>query len=85
MIIPADADNSASPEIGSSNWWGAAADKLLNFGLNTLSTQLNTATPAKTALSNPSVSITTNSFQKALPWIAGGLAAVGIVVILAKR
>lgn len=71
--------------IGSAEWWGTTVDKLETFGLSALSTALNVGKPVKAGETTPGTSIATSSVQGMLPYIAGGLVLVGIVVMLSKR
>ncbi len=70
------------PAIGSSEWLTQQADKLINFGLDAL---LHKG-PQKPITSNVQSETTTmGDFSNKLPWILGGIAVVGIGLILWKR
>jgi len=72
-------------KVGSSEWWLEGADKLLGIGLDVLKTKLtvpstSTATNTKTA-----ESVSVSNLQGMLPYALGGIAIVGIGLILWKR
>jgi len=71
--------------IGSAEWWGSTVDKLETFGLSALSTALNVGKPKAGGETTPGKSIATSSVQNILPYVAGGLVLIGIVVLLTKR
>jgi hypothetical protein len=71
-------------KIGSAEWMTSAADKLLDFGMDLLSHKMDVDTTGGSA-TKPGTSASTSMLEGKLPWILGGLAVVGIGIILWKR
>jgi hypothetical protein len=71
--------------IGSSEWWTETADKLLGMGLDVLKTALTVPKTSTASNTKTKESVTVSNFEGYLPYILGGVAVVGIVIILAKR
>ena len=77
-------------KIGSAEWMSQTADKLLNFGMDLLlhktgaemSGEFDTKGGSGT---RPGTSVSTSMLEGKLPWILGGIAIIGIGVILWKR
>ena len=74
-------------KIGSSSWWSSQADKLIETGLSVLKYKLVGGDMSTGDHSNTDAqgSVMNSSMTDKLPWILGGLAVVGIAVILIKR
>lgn len=74
---------SETVKIGSSEWWTGVADKLLGAGIDVL---LHKTTTGDTSpASNTNLVSNSSAFQGKLPWILGGVAVLGIGLILWKR
>ena len=71
-------------KIGSAEWMSQTADKLLNTGLDLL-LHKSAAQPRGGSEVSPGTSTSTSMLEGKLPWILGGLAVVGIAVIMIKR
>lgn len=71
-------------KIGSAEWMSSTADKLLDFGMDLLSHKTDVDTSGGSG-TKPGTSISTSMLEGKLPYILGGLAVVGIAVILWKR
>jgi len=72
-------------QLGSSEWWTTAADKLLGTGLDILKTALSVPKTTTAANTKTAESVTVTNIEKMLPYILGGIAVVGIGIILWKR
>jgi hypothetical protein len=72
-------------QIGSSEWWTATADKLIGFGMDVLLNKTSTKDTGGATGTTPGKSVSTSMLEGKLPYILGGLAVVGIAVILWKR
>ena len=71
-------------KIGSAEWMTKAADKLLDFGLDLLSHKTDVDTSGGSG-TKPGASVSTSMLEGKFPYILGGLAVVGIGIILWKR
>lgn len=69
-------------KIGSSEWWTATADKVINTGLEVIQTKLQGVDNQGT--NAPYVS-TTKSSTNFLPYAIGAVAIGAVLLILAKR
>jgi hypothetical protein len=73
--------------IGSKEWWTFNADKLIDTALGVLKYKLEGGITEPNGASN--TSNTTSSFggslTNMLPWILGGVAVIGIGIILVRR
>jgi len=71
-------------KIGSAEWMSQTADKLLDFGMDLLSHKTDVDTSGGSG-TKPGASVSTSMLEGKLPYILGGLAVVGIGIILWKR
>lgn len=71
------------PDIGSSEWWAAESDKLVNFGLGVLSTKLLGGGGTSGQQTQPTTS--TMAKTPMITWAILGVIGVAVVVIIAKR
>lgn len=73
--------------IGSKEWWTAQADKLIDMGIGTLKYKLEGGITEPGGATNTSNTISTmgSSMTNMLPYILGGFAVVGIVVLMIRR
>ena len=73
--------------IGSKEWWTFNADKLIDMGLGVLKYKLEggITEPAGGSNSSNTVSTMGSSLTNMLPYILGGIAIVGIGIILVRR
>lgn len=70
--------------IGSAEWFTGAADKLIDRGLDVLQYKLSGVNDtSKTTIAENTTSV--SSLSSKLPLILGGIAVVGIALILIKR
>lgn len=69
--------------IGSSEWFTDAADKLLDFGLDVL--RYKTSVPSTGTQTSAQPTTSTSGFEGKLPYILGAVAVGGIVLIMLKR
>ena len=72
-------------KIGTADWFSQAANKLLNLGLGVLTTELQGVQSTSASGTTPTTTSTLSSSMKYAPWILGGIAVVGIGIILWKR
>jgi hypothetical protein len=70
-------------KIGSSEWFTQQADKLLGLGMDILKYKTTTGSTSASTQATPTTTASTLSGK--LPYILGGLAVVGIGIILWKR
>lgn len=70
-------------KIGSGEWFSELADKLIDVGISHLEYKTSIDSTTRNTTATPTTM--TSGLQQKLPYILGGLALVGIVVILAKR
>jgi hypothetical protein len=71
-------------KLGSAEWMTATADKLLDFGMDLLAHKMDVDTSGGSG-TKPGTSVSTSMLEGKLPWILGGLAVVGIGIMLWKR
>ena len=71
-------------KIGSAEWMSQTADRLLNFGMDLLLHKTTDKTSGGSG-TTPGQSPTSGLLEGKLPWILGGLAVIGIGIILWKR
>jgi hypothetical protein len=71
-------------KIGSAEWMSQTADRLLNFGMDLLLHKTGPDTSGGSG-TTPGLSPATSMLEGKLPWILGGIAVVGIGIILWKR
>ena len=73
-------------KIGSSEWFTGAADKLLGLGMDILRYKTTAGAGTKGGSeTTPGQSTSTSLLEGKLPWILGGVAVLGIGIILWKR
>jgi hypothetical protein len=73
-------------KIGSSEWWTKTADKLLGVGMDVLLYKTTAGKGAKGGSeTTPGQTPQTSMLEGKLPWILGGIAVIGIGIILWKR
>ena len=73
--------------IGSKEWWTFNADKLIDTALGVLKYKLEGGITEPQGGTNSSNTVSTmgSGLTNALPYILGGIAVVGIAVILIRR
>jgi len=73
-----------APHIGSADWFTQSADKLLGMGMDIIKYKTTVGSGGGSA-TTPGQSVSTSMLEGKLPYILGGIAALGIGVILWKR
>ena len=73
--------------IGSKEWWTFCADKLIDTGLGVLKYKLEGGITEPQGGSNSSNTISTmgSNMTTMLPYVLGGIAVIGIAIILIRR
>ena len=73
--------------IGSKEWFSAQADKLIDTGLGMLKYKLEGGITEPGGASNTSNTVSTmgGDLTTMLPYILGGFAVIGIVVLMIRR
>ena len=73
--------------IGSKEWWTYNADKLIDTALGVLKSKLEGGITEPGGASNTSNTVSSmgSGLSNMLPYILGGIAVVGIAVILIRR
>jgi len=74
-----------SVKLGSSEWFTQSADKLLGLGMDILRYKTTHGQTTGGTGTTPGVSPSTSMLEGKLPWILGGVAVLGIGLILWKR
>jgi hypothetical protein len=74
-----------SVKLGSSEWFTQSADKLLGLGMDIIRYKTTTGKTTGGTGTTPGVSPSTSMLEGKLPWILGGVAVLGIGLILWKR
>ena len=73
-------------KIGSTEWWTKTADRLLTIGGDILLYKTTAGAGSKGGSeTTPGQSTSTSLLEGKLPWILGGVAVLGIGIILWKR
>ena len=72
-------------KLGSSEWFTQSADKLLGLGMDILRYKTTTGSTSTSTSTQATPTTMTSVMSGKLPYILGGLAAVGIGIILWKR
>jgi hypothetical protein len=76
---------SETAKIGSSEWFTNVADRLIGAGIDSLLHKTTTDKTGGGSGTTPGLSQDTSMLSGKLPWILGGVAVLGIGLILWKR